>query len=327
MSGMRPNSTQVPDVILDDWMPFLSGSELAVVMMVARKTFGWRKDADRIGISQMMAGTGLSRRTIQVACDSLAAAGVLAVRPSGDGVTASEYELNVDDGASVTDTLRARSVGVGGAKIAPVGGAKIAPTTDTIQHTPLPPKGGKAGGSRSSREKPADSAESEYAEGPAEVLAVQSKDLGRGKPGRACDHDPAGFTAFWEVYPRRVARLAAVRAWNVLRPEPVLQAELCAAVGRLALAESWVRDGGRFIPHPATFLNGRRWEDAPPAPPTVPPPAAASDALPAYAFATDPGFVRNFGLDHALRLDAKLDANLGAKQPPPGGGCPERMTP
>ncbi len=311
MSGMRPNSTQVPDVILDDWMPFLSGSELAVVMMVARKTFGWRKDADRIGISQMMAGTGLSRRTIQVACDSLAAAGMLAVRPSGDGVTASEYELNVDDGASVTDTLRARSTGVGGAKIAPVGGAKIAPTTDTIQHTPLPPKGGGEGGVGNTEESPAES------DGPAPVLAVQSKDRGRGKPGRACDHDPAGFTAFWEVYPRRVARLAAVRAWNVLQAEPALQAELCAAVGRLALTESWVRDEGRFIPHPATFLNGRRWEDAPPAPSSAPPPVAASDAPPAYSFAADPGFVRNFGLDHALRLDA----NLGAKQSPS-----ERMT-
>jgi len=35
-------------------------------------------------------------------------------------------------------------------------------------------------------------------------------------------------------------------------------------------SESWNRDGGRYIPHPSTWLNGRRWEDelapAPPSP-------------------------------------------------------------
>ena len=23
----------------------------------------------------------------------------------------------------------------------------------------------------------------------------------------------------------------------------------------------WTKDGGQFIPHPATWLNGKRWED------------------------------------------------------------------
>jgi hypothetical protein len=26
-------------------------------------------------------------------------------------------------------------------------------------------------------------------------------------------------------------------------------------------SEQWRRDDGRFIPHPATWLNQRRWED------------------------------------------------------------------
>jgi DNA replication protein DnaC len=32
------------------------------------------------------------------------------------------------------------------------------------------------------------------------------------------------------------------------------------------VSTEWLKDGGQFIPHPATWLNGRRWEDeAPPA--------------------------------------------------------------
>lgn len=27
--------------------------------------------------------------------------------------------------------------------------------------------------------------------------------------------------------------------------------------------EAWQRDGGRYVPNPATWLNGRRWEDEP----------------------------------------------------------------
>ena len=26
-------------------------------------------------------------------------------------------------------------------------------------------------------------------------------------------------------------------------------------------SEQWARDGGRYIPHPTTWLNGERWND------------------------------------------------------------------
>ena len=26
-------------------------------------------------------------------------------------------------------------------------------------------------------------------------------------------------------------------------------------------SDEWAEDGGRYIPHPATWLNGERWED------------------------------------------------------------------
>jgi len=36
---------------------------------------------------------------------------------------------------------------------------------------------------------------------------------------------------------------------------------MIAAVKDQAETEVWTKEGGKFIPHPATWINGRRWED------------------------------------------------------------------
>lgn len=72
---------------------------------------------------------------------------------------------------------------------------------------------------------------------------------------------PAGFAEFWNDYPRKVARPKALQAWKKLMPDAqTLQAILCA-VERDKRSDQWQRNSGQFIPHPATWLNGRRWED------------------------------------------------------------------
>ncbi len=83
-----------------------------------------------------------------------------------------------------------------------------------------------------------------------------------GKRGSGSVHGfPPGFEAFWAAYPRKTAKPDAVRAFARLKPsESVLQAML-AALARQAASEQWTKDGGQFIPHPATWLNKRRWED------------------------------------------------------------------
>ena len=68
------------------------------------------------------------------------------------------------------------------------------------------------------------------------------------------------FEKFWEVWPRHEAKIAARRAWNKLRMED----------RRMAFGGIWKFCGREreFIPHPATYLNGHRWNDevAPPQP-------------------------------------------------------------
>lgn len=80
-------------------------------------------------------------------------------------------------------------------------------------------------------------------------------------PKPSSEPAPAAFLAFWSAYPRREARQAALAAWQKLRPPPETVAEIMAGLDRWQQSRQWLTD--RVIPHPATWLNQRRWQDEP----------------------------------------------------------------
>lgn len=82
--------------------------------------------------------------------------------------------------------------------------------------------------------------------------------------GEPIEADETDFDRFWSAYPRKTAKQDALKAWRRLAPDPALLAIILTALDTHKHSDQWTRDGGRFIPHPATWLNGRRWEDAPP---------------------------------------------------------------
>lgn len=53
----------------------------------------------------------------------------------------------------------------------------------------------------------------------------------------------------------------ARKAWAKLKPDEALVETILRALKAQASCEQWTRDGGAYIPYPATWLNGRRWED------------------------------------------------------------------
>lgn len=71
------------------------------------------------------------------------------------------------------------------------------------------------------------------------------------------------FDAFWKVYPRKVGRDAAWRAWQKRRPGADLTGQICAALAWQRQQDNWLRDGGRFIPNPSTWIHQGRWQDEP----------------------------------------------------------------
>lgn len=88
------------------------------------------------------------------------------------------------------------------------------------------------------------------------------------------------FTQFWEAYPRKTAKQAALKAFRALKPTPKLLGIILAALGKQKQSDGWKRDGGQYIPYPATYLHQRRWEDElpddDPVPPEPPPPVVVT---------------------------------------------------
>lgn len=76
---------------------------------------------------------------------------------------------------------------------------------------------------------------------------------------------PEGFETFWSAYPRKTAKPQAIKAFLRLGADSALLAQMLGALAVQRQSEQWQRDGGQFIPHPSTWLNGRRWEDDLPA--------------------------------------------------------------
>lgn len=75
------------------------------------------------------------------------------------------------------------------------------------------------------------------------------------------DEDWATFETFWELYPRKVARLDARKMWQRLTP-----ANCSAAITALSKwRDVWAQKELEFVPHASTWLYGERWDDELPA--------------------------------------------------------------
>lgn len=91
----------------------------------------------------------------------------------------------------------------------------------------------------------------------------QHEDSTVGDDGSSCTKTTLldRFNRFWEIWPKKVAREAARKAWMKLKPDEELAAQIVEAVESQKRSSQWIKDNGQFIPHAATWLNGRRWED------------------------------------------------------------------
>jgi len=87
----RPNTTQTPDEVFDRFLIGLSHAELKVLLYIIRRTFGFKKDKDRISLKQISegivkkdgerldSGAGIDRRTAMRAVKSLEKKGLIVV--------------------------------------------------------------------------------------------------------------------------------------------------------------------------------------------------------------------------------------------------------
>lgn len=66
------------------------------------------------------------------------------------------------------------------------------------------------------------------------------------------------FSIFWEAYPKKIGKGSAEKAWAKLKPD---LAVVLSAIEEQKKSKQWSENDGKYIPHPTTWLNQKRWED------------------------------------------------------------------
>lgn len=95
---------------------------------------------------------------------------------------------------------------------------------------------------------------------PSELLLVSEQPPGLALVVAAVDPIEAQFAGFWEMYPRKVGKPAALKAFRAALRRATVE-DLAAGL-RAQLPDLTARDRS-LVPHPTTWLNQDRWADDP----------------------------------------------------------------
>ncbi|KVG33843.1 replication protein [Burkholderia diffusa] len=228
----------------------LTARQWAVVMAVARKTYGWNKTRDDIGLSQLRLMTGIDKSHLSRTIRELEAMRILNREagmhshtlginkrhkdwelPNQQPQLPKQPQLPIQQPLLIQPQLPNEQPGV--AESATKG---------------LPNQ--QPGGCRKSNHK---------------IVFKERKDTSK----RQCASALTGelverFSTFYAAYPKKRNRADAERAFAKLNPDDSLLAVLLKAVEVAKRSrDDWRRENGKFIPYPGTWLNGRMWEDEP----------------------------------------------------------------
>jgi len=229
-----PNTTQVPNVLLDEVIPTLKPAAVRILLAIVRFTYGFGKPADRISFTQLAKVTGLSRWGVNGAVDELRAREIIIVKPGAKGRGANEYSLNLDISTGQLVRNNDQSYNLT---------SQVGSQLSRLSQTKSKPK------------------KRESTESDKQIPDSPFHKRSKKKPAAPAPATLAAFEAFYAAYPRHVAKQKAFDTWLGLNPDAELISVIMGAVERYAGEERETEP--RFILHPATWLNGRRWDDEP----------------------------------------------------------------
>jgi DNA-binding transcriptional MocR family regulator len=68
------------------------------------------------------------------------------------------------------------------------------------------------------------------------------------------------FVSFWKLYPKKTNKEFAKRVFAKLRVDQELSDKILRSLS-IQIRTVWKDKDAQYIPHPSTWLNGKRWED------------------------------------------------------------------
>jgi phage replication O-like protein O len=203
----------------------LTGQQMAVVMAVVRKTYGYNKRSDDIGLSQIQKMTNIDKsnlsRTIAQLVD-------LRVLNRVDGQYAHCLSLNKHYRQwKVEDHLRLS--------------IQQPPVVDSTTQGVVDSTTEGLSIQQPQKTTPKDNSQKTT---PKENLSRSLRDR---------------FDIFWAEYPRKKSKKRAEKAFAKLNPNEQLFNDLMAGLKRAKTSEQWKTP--QFIPHASTWLNDGGWMD------------------------------------------------------------------
>lgn len=69
------------------------------------------------------------------------------------------------------------------------------------------------------------------------------------------------FDRFWAAYPKHVGKDKALKTFAKINPTEELFENILENLERQKKYYAWGRQNWKYIPHAATWLNQKRWED------------------------------------------------------------------
>ena len=223
-----------------------TANQHAVLWVILRKTYGYNKKSDDISLSQIAEMTGIDRSNVRRALISLSAQQVI-IR--SNGVHSNKISLNKNyaqwgGGKTTPGGVKVTPVDSGG-KATP-GGVKVTPVDSGVKVTP-------SVGSK----QPQDVGLNQPPQKTTNQKTIpKEKNLLR---NRNCAS--ASFDKFWAIWPNKKDRKRSLAAFVKINPDDALLQTILTAVAAQSATAKWIEDGGKFIPHATTWLNGARWED------------------------------------------------------------------
>lgn len=300
MSKYIPNAFQIPNDIVDEIMAKLSGNAIKCYLLIVRKTLGWNKQLDFIPASQFHDLTGIKKAdTLTAAIKELEIFSLIIAQRERGKVTGYRLNLGHDIGQKVeqvhplngvTSTPTGQSATgenqqqtIPQNQVHPLKGYTrfkgillphsyifLYPLFGYTLNSGTPDNWGQVhplNGVTSTPEKRVPSKPNTKPINTKPNLLSESEDSDvkppvPTKPKKSPSDTKARinlFTEFYAAYPKKEAKANAEKAFLKIDFKKHPFEKIMDALEVVKKSGKW--DDRKFIPQPATWLNGQRWED------------------------------------------------------------------
>ncbi|WP_336774235.1 replication protein [Paenibacillus sp. MMO-58] len=237
-----------------------NGAQFRIIMVVWRNTYGWKRKDHDLSLTFLHERTGIPERTVKHVVSGLIKANVLIETKAATKTSARRLAFNKNyeewdvprGGDSMNDIYDE--------------GQEISPPIEENEVQDSSPHEGQEISPPIEENEVQDSSPHEGQEISPQVITMRGKNPPPKKESslKKSFKENVEFEDFYSYYPRKISKQAALKAWKKLsKEEDFDHTAIITNTINFAKTCELLNTEARYIPHPSTFLNQKRYEDYP----------------------------------------------------------------